>query len=125
MVLADTNIFLEILLKQEKSELCKSFLNAHIRETCISDFSLHSLGVILFRHHHEQLFEKFISDIFPQIKLTSLPNHAYERLVEWKDKVNLDFDDLYQYSMCRYFDLRLLTMDQDFKHITEIDVEFL
>jgi len=49
MNLVDTNIFLEILLKQEKSEACKSFLSKNKGAINISDFTLHSIGVILFR----------------------------------------------------------------------------
>jgi len=45
--LLDTNIFLEILLGQDKKEVCKKFLETHIGEIFISDFSLHSIGVIL------------------------------------------------------------------------------
>ena len=49
MYLVDTNIFLEILLKQNKSESCKAFLDKNIGAISISDFTLHSIGVILFR----------------------------------------------------------------------------
>ena len=50
MYLIDTNVFPEVLLAQEKRELCKNFLNANIGSLYISDFSLHSIGVILFRN---------------------------------------------------------------------------
>ena len=49
MYLIDTNIFLEILLKQDKSDLCKAILNKNIAELNISDFTLHSIGIILFK----------------------------------------------------------------------------
>ena len=39
MYLLDTNIFLEILLKQDKSDKCKAFLNDNIGLLNISDFS--------------------------------------------------------------------------------------
>jgi predicted nucleic acid-binding protein len=42
--LFDTNIFLEILLGQEKKETCKELLNNNIGNIFISDFSLHSIG---------------------------------------------------------------------------------
>ncbi|MBX2964119.1 MAG: hypothetical protein KF687_16530 [Cyclobacteriaceae bacterium] len=45
--LADTNIFLEILLGQQNSSLCKEFLTDIKNEIFISDFSLHTIGVIL------------------------------------------------------------------------------
>ena len=47
--LFDTNIFLEILLDQEKKEDCKKLLNENIGNIYLSDFSLHSIGVILLK----------------------------------------------------------------------------
>ena len=47
--LFDTNIFLEILLDQEKKDVCKKLLNDNIGKIFLSDFSLHSIGVILFK----------------------------------------------------------------------------
>ena len=67
MYLADTNIFLEILLKQNKSESCKSFLNTNLGHINITDFTLHSIGVILLRQNKDKLFLKFISDILHKI----------------------------------------------------------
>ena len=60
MYLVDTNIFLEILLAQHRKEDCKRFLDTHIEEIAISDFSLHSIGVILFRNHEGGTFLKFV-----------------------------------------------------------------
>lgn len=39
MFLVDTNIFLEILLKQEKKEVCKKFLNSNITHLHITENS--------------------------------------------------------------------------------------
>jgi len=50
MFLVDTNVFLEILLSQEKEETCKSFLDDNIGKLHVTDFSLHSIGVIPFRY---------------------------------------------------------------------------
>lgn len=48
MYLADTNIFLEVLLAQDKRKECKNLLEENRGKLSISDFSLHSIGVILF-----------------------------------------------------------------------------
>lgn len=56
MFLIDTNIFLEILLKQDKKEKCKKLLYENIGNLHITDFSLHSIGVILFRYERENIF---------------------------------------------------------------------
>lgn len=50
MFLVDTNVFLEILLSQEKKEICKSFLDENVGRLNVTDFSLRSIGVIPFRY---------------------------------------------------------------------------
>jgi predicted nucleic acid-binding protein len=56
MYLIDTNIFLEILLSQKQKDICKEFLVSNTEHIYISDFSLHSIGVILFRNNKETVF---------------------------------------------------------------------
>jgi len=73
MFLVDTNIFLEILLKRAKRKKRKKFLNDHIGRLHISDFSLHSLGVILLRFRKQSTSQKFIDDSMPNPKLLTLP----------------------------------------------------
>jgi uncharacterized protein len=125
MYLIDTNIFLEILLKQKNSDHCKDFLDKHIGALHISDFSLHSIGVILFKHKMESLFLKFIEDTLPKIHLVSLPKNQYKTMVKTRRQQKLDFDDAYQYNVCKHFGFQLVTMDQDFKKNKEIGVLFL
>jgi len=125
MFLLDTNIFLEILLKQGKEEDCKKFLNDNIGKLYITDFTLHSIGVVLFRYNKEDVFQKFIEDILQNVKLLSLPASEYSRVVSVKKKFNLDFDDAYQYSAARYYKLHVVTMDDDFEEVEGADVLFL
>ncbi|QTA79399.1 PIN domain-containing protein [Desulfonema limicola] len=77
MFLADTNIFLEILLQQNKKEICKRFIGkyAHI-DTIIN-------------------------------------------LLEF------DFDDAYQYSIAKSYNLTIVTMDKDFKNLPDNDVDVI
>ena len=96
MYLFDTNIFLEILLSQEKSAVCKKAMIDNIDCIFISDFSLHSIGVILFRHKKEKVFNNFVTDVLPKIDIVSLSRESYGKLSELKDEYNLDFDDSYQ-----------------------------
>ena len=46
--LVDSNVFLEILLGQPNKERCKQFLQQNSGECGISDYSLHSIGVLTF-----------------------------------------------------------------------------
>jgi predicted nucleic acid-binding protein len=115
MFLADTNVFLEILLEQDKSERCKAFIRNNIGNICISDFSLHSIGVIAFRTKKPGLFTEFSKDILPGLDLVSLPIDDYKDLETKSTDLNLDFDDIYQYLTAQSHHLTLVTLDKDFK----------
>jgi predicted nucleic acid-binding protein len=123
--LADTNIFPEILLKQDKEEDCKNFLNDNIGKLYMSDFSLHSIGVILFRYDSEAVFQKFIDDTLKNVNLVSLPAGGYKEVVSAKKGLGLDFDDAYQYSTAKYYKLKIATMDTDFEEVKDVGVLFL
>jgi predicted nucleic acid-binding protein len=123
--LVDTNVFLEILLSQDKKEHCKMFLNDNIGILNITDFSFHSIGVILFRYAKEDIFQKFIEDVIPNIQLVSLPIKLYMEVINAKRNLNLDFDDAYQYSVAKYYELTVATMDKDFKNIKDVNILFL
>ena len=125
MFLVDTNIFLEILLRQDKKEDCKSFLENNIGNLNITDFSLHSIGVILFRYGKEDIFQKFVVDAISNTKLISLPMELYRGVVDVRKRLNLDFDDAYQYSMAKYYELKVVTMDKDFERIKDVEILFL
>ena len=66
------------------------------------DLSLHSIGIILFRYGKEGIFQKFVEDVMPNIKLLSLPMELYKEVVSVKKSLNLDFDDAYQYSIAKH-----------------------
>ena len=124
--LVDTNIFLEILLQQKKKENCKEFLNSNIGKLSISDFSLHSIGVILFNKKERELYKKFITDTLPKIKIITNPKDNYEILNENSEKYNLDFDDAYQFTLAEKYNLTIKTMDEDFKNIgSVVEIEFI
>jgi predicted nucleic acid-binding protein len=117
MFLVDTNIFLEVLLAGDKSEACKTFLVQSSGRIHISDFSLHSIGVILFRHRQEMVFKDFFEDISANTQIISLSKESYVKLPEIKQRFNLDFDDAYQFQAARDFKLAIVTMDKDFNRV--------
>ena len=116
MYLIDTNIFLEILLGQEKKETAKQFLNSHRGELFISDFTLHSIGVILFRLGRPEVFLDFLRDTLPNVEVATLPESEYQRVVEYHMKYGLDFDDAYQCAVAVSKGLTVVTMDEDFRN---------
>lgn len=64
MYLLDTNIWLE-LLDQERSEEVGRFLTQiPSNQLLMSDFSLHSIGVLLGRFRRHEIFIEFAEDIF-------------------------------------------------------------
>ena len=125
MFLVDTNIFLEIFLDQTKEENCRIFLNNYIGKLNITDFSLHSIGIILFKYNKEDIFQKFIEDIVPNVKLLSLPMEKYIEVINVKKSLNLDFDDAYQYSVAKYYGLKIVTMNKDFEKIKDVEIIYL
>jgi predicted nucleic acid-binding protein len=46
-------------------------------------------------------------------------------VINAKRNLNLDFDDAYQYSTAKYYELTVATMDKDFKKIKDVDILFL
>lgn len=115
--LIDTNIFLEILLNQEKKELCKLFLDDKFGKIAISDFSLHSIGVILFRHKKFDTYNSFANDVLSQIDVLSQPKNNYTQVSFIANQFNLDFDDAYQVAVGKNENLSIATMDKDFEKV--------
>jgi len=63
MYLVDTNVWLELLLEQEKeTEVRQFFQSVEARLLSITDFSLYSIGVILTKLKKDEVFNDFLSD---------------------------------------------------------------
>ncbi len=115
--LVDSNIWLERLLDQEKSNDVKQFLNdVPSSNLAISDFSLHSIGVILFHLKKEEAFTKFTTDIFrnENVQLLSLSGMDHVEMPSIRKKFKLDFDDSYQYLIAKKYKLKIVSFDKDF-----------
>jgi hypothetical protein len=115
--LVDTNIWLERLLNQEKSLEVKEFLdNSPSELIIISDFSLHSIGVIMSNLKKFEEYSIFIDDLFNHGEVTQLALDAKEtkEVMNYIEKSNLDFDDSYQYYLSEKYGLEIVSFDQDF-----------
>ena len=86
---------------------------------------MHSIGVILFRHNKEDIFQKFVEDVMPDTRLLSLPMEFYNDVVNVRKSLNLDFDDSYQYNVAQYYGLKVVTMDKDFEKTKDVEILFL
>ncbi|NLM67795.1 MAG: type II toxin-antitoxin system VapC family toxin, partial [Enterococcus sp.] len=110
-------VWLERLLDQEKSDIASNFLSlTPINSLFVSDFSIHSIGVILSRLKKYDIFEKFLYDLFVngQIELLALYSVDLIDVIENIRIHKLDFDDSYQYTVAQKFDLTIVTFDKDF-----------
>lgn len=116
MYLLDTNIILEGLLQQEHSGEVRNFLTSTpVDVLYLSDFSLHSLGIILFRLNKHELFIAFLRDmVLDGVTLLTLNPTELGQLEKYAHSFNLDFDDAYQYMVSEKYDLTLISYDQDF-----------
>ena len=115
--LVDTNVWLERLLDQEKSVIASKFFDLVPTDSLfVSDFSIHSIGVILSRLKKYDIFETFINDLFinGQIELLSLDSSDLLEVIGNIQKYKLDFDDSYQFSVAQKYDLTIITFDKDF-----------
>ena len=116
MYLVDTNIWLERLLGQAKSDEVGLFLEqTPTNELFITDFAFHSIGVILTRLKRKSVLLDFVQDVFLDgtVTLVSLKPEDTPNLVDATDKYNLDFDDAYQYVAAEKNDLRIVSFDSD------------
>jgi uncharacterized protein len=110
-VLVDTNIFIEVLLNQASADDARTLLeNRKGHELYVSDFALHSMGLLLFRHKQHLVFRQFLQDVIDSvgIGMVSLSAPELDALVDVAAKFNLDFDDAYQYSAARRHGLKIL-----------------
>jgi predicted nucleic acid-binding protein len=117
MYLLDTNIWLERLLDQEHSDEVAQFLNQIPGEQLfITDFSLHSIGVILARLKQAKSLVRFLDDAFNYgaVRLVHLLPQDLSQVVEKISQFHLDFDDAYQYVAAEKYDLILVSFDKDF-----------
>lgn len=116
--LLDTNIFLEIILSQEKSGEAKELLlKSAQHEFFVTDYSLHSIGLLLFRRKQYDAFRAFLDDVLVNggIGLLSLLPEEMDSVISASEKFSLDFDDAYQYAVASKQGLILISFDADFQ----------
>lgn len=116
MYLVDSNVFLEELLEQEKASAVNLFFESvETEQVFISDFSLHSICIVLSGLKKYNLFSSFMNDlILNETKILSLSTSEILNLKSIIEKLSLDFDDAYQYSIAKKYNLQLVSFDKDF-----------
>src|SRR6266403_498316 len=100
MYLVDTNVWLERLLNQAKSDGVGKFLSVvSSHELYVTDFAFHSICVILTRLARTKVLLDFVQDVFVdgEVNLVSIKPTDIQLLVDAVDTHKFDFDDAYQY----------------------------
>jgi predicted nucleic acid-binding protein len=117
MNLIDTNIVLELLLEREKAESVRAFFQRiPTSEIVISDFSLHSIGILLLKIKKPEVLRSFIEDLIISggVHVLSLNPQEILDAVEIANRFHLDFDDAYQYAVAEKYNLEVISFDTDF-----------
>ena len=117
MYLVDSNVWLELLLNQERAEEVRDFFGTmEPNLLALTDFTLYSLGIILTRLGKDQAFSDFTVDTLERGEVTSLRlNIADMRdLLAVGQQFRLDFDDAYQYLAAEKHGFVLVSLDSDF-----------
>ena len=116
-LLLDTNIFLEVILDQERANEARTLLSeVEGHEFFISDYSLHSIGLLLFRKGKHEVFRQFLKDMIlgVGVAVIALSAQEMESLIEAAQRFGLDFDDAYQHAVAERYGLTIVSFDSDF-----------
>ncbi len=114
--LVDTNVWLELLLEQQRAEEVRQLLGKHEGpDFAITEFSLYSIGIALTRLNKGEAFTRFIADALEQAgtRAVRLGLADMRDLLRASRQFGLDFDDAYQYSAAEKHNLTLLSFDAD------------
>jgi predicted nucleic acid-binding protein len=117
MYLVDTNLILEVLLRQAKAEEVKQFFErAPSQQLFLTEFSLYSLGVLLIRRNMHDIFLRAIEDLLftGGVTLLRLAPADLADVARRSQQFRLDFDDAYQYVIADKHNLVIVSFDADF-----------
>lgn len=116
-ILVDTNVFLEVLLAQANAPEAEAFLkSARDHDLFMSDYTLHSIGLLLLRRGLPSVFRQFLADLITSgaVAVVSIAVEEMEGIIHAATTFHLDFDDAYQYVAADRYDLAIVSYDADF-----------
>ena len=128
MYLVDTNIFLEILLEQERVEECEALfekLQKGELTAVVSSFTLHSIEVIMERSGQHDILLEFLEDVDLAKGLRRFDTTTLDELeaLQLGKTATLDFDDAIQYFICKTHNLKIISFDRHFDNKDIIRIE--
>ena len=120
MYLVDSNVWLSVLLAEDRAAESKKFLQSvPAEQLAITEFSLYSIGIILTRLKKSRVFVDFITDTLEDsaVQRIRLELDDLKKLPRIQAQFNLDFDDAYQYLAAQKHDLILVSYDHNFDRV--------
>ena len=117
--LVDTNIFVELLLDQERAEESLQVMERIEKgelEAYVTSFALHSIAVILDQRKDYDLLEQFLERVIQAKGLQVYQTEPIEEksIASLTRTVNLDFDDTLHNSVARALGATLMSFDRGF-----------
>lgn len=115
--LVDSNIWLELLLNQQKADVVQRFfLTIPTVELAVSEFTVCSIGLILTRLDKPDVWRAFVTDVLENgaLRRIALDPSGLREMMVIRQQFRLDFDDAYQYAAAQQHGLTLVSFDSDF-----------
>lgn len=115
--LLDTNCWMEVIRARPQAADVRALLaELHSIRLALTDFSLHSVGIVMRRKGIVDQFSLFIRDvgIGTAVDVVPLGVEDMHRVAETSVAHRLDFDDAYQYVAAELNGLRIVSLDADF-----------
>lgn len=102
--------------------LAPCFSTTHRHHLFLSDFSLHSIGVILFRRNQPDAFLDFCSDMVEpgRLAIIGLSVQHMNLVAQASKQFRLDFDDAYQYVTADKYNLVIVSFERRLRRIQAI-----
>ena len=116
MYLVDTNVWLEIILRQERFEEARRFVEGTpSEELAITDFAF-PLHMLLTRLGQAEAFRRFAVDTLVDgaVRLLTVPPSDVGMVTSAMTRFSLDFDDAYQYAVAAKLNFEIVSFDSDF-----------
>ena len=82
----------------------------------LTDFTLHSIGIILVKLDEAEVFLNFVRDVLTDggVRLAGVQPEEMIGVIKAATDYKLDFDDAYQYATAVKFDFEIVSFDADF-----------
>lgn len=117
MLLLDTNCWMQLARRRADADDVRSLISLVPRTRLfVSDFSVHSIGVIFERKGMIEGYVDFVdrSSFGRELRIVDVPLAQLQRIADVCLAHRLDFDDAYKYVAAELHGLKLVSFDADF-----------